>query len=333
MLSAFKLYTMEHAPHKTSAKDFFLYMLMAITLYVSVGTFMNLLFDYINLLFPDAFGQPYPWIFSSTAHSIRLSMATILIVFPIYIVASWFIRKDVIADPEKRQMWVRKWLLYFTLFLATGAIIVDLVTLVFHFFEGELTIRFLLKVLTVLVVAAAVFSYYFWDLKRETLPTSRPNKVLVLVSSVVVGVTIFAGFFTVGSPFTARLMKFDERRVSDLQTIQNQIIYEYWMKKARLPESLDQLSDPISGFRAPVDPRTGGSYEYRVTAERAFELCATFSLKGIPEAFHAEDPMNWKHGKGRTCFSRTIDPSLYPPNPAMYPPNLQYEEPRIKDGL
>ena len=58
----------------------------------------------------------------------------------------------------------------------------------------------------------------------------------------------------------------------------------------------------------------------------SFELCANFSLdtrliqeKAMP-SFAPATPArdfsfndNWEHGTGRKCFSRTIDPELYPP--------------------
>ena len=54
--------------------------------------------------------------------------------------------------------------------------------------------RFVLKVITVFIVAAAVFGYYFWDLRRDTLPTSKPSKVLVGGVSLVILVSIISGF-------------------------------------------------------------------------------------------------------------------------------------------
>jgi hypothetical protein len=64
-------------------------------------------------------------------------------------------------------LWIRKWLIYFTLFAAALIIIGDLVTLLNRFLEGELTVRFLLKVLAVFFVAGSVFYYYLWDLRKH----------------------------------------------------------------------------------------------------------------------------------------------------------------------
>ena len=70
-------------------------------------------------------------------------------------------------DPEKRSSKVRKWLTYITLFIAAGIIIGDLITVVTGLLAGELTMRFILKALIVLVIAATIFGYYLWSLRQE----------------------------------------------------------------------------------------------------------------------------------------------------------------------
>lgn len=305
---------------KSIARDFFLYLFTVGVLYVCIGTFINLLFEYIDRLFPDSVFHS----FIGYSSSIRFSIAALIILFPIYTTLTWFLRKDVIAHPEKRDFGVRKFLIYLTLFLAAIAAVVDLVTLIYHFLEGELTIRFFMKIFAVFLVSGAVFGYYFWDMKRETLLTSRPSKMIAWSACALVFGTIFAGFFIIGSPFTERIRKIDQMRVQDLQNIQNTIIYSYWRLKGKLPEKLSDLEDDISGFKAPKDSETGGVYEYRMTGPRSFELCAMFQLESVPESvgdksmyYYGNAPNeNWKHAKGRVCFQRTIDPQLYPPKGA-----------------
>jgi hypothetical protein len=54
-----------------------------------------------------------------------------------------------------------------TLFVAASVLIADFTTLVYNLLGGELTVRFLLKVLTVGVIAGATFGYYLWDLRLD----------------------------------------------------------------------------------------------------------------------------------------------------------------------
>ncbi len=146
-------------------------------------------------------------------------------------------------------------------------------------------------------------------------------KFLAYIVIGVVAAAVIAGFFIVGSPQEERLRQFDDRRVSDLQTIQSQIIF-YWQRKAALPPNLDALDDDISGFRHPHDPETGAQYEYRATGSESFQLCAVFLRPSSGDAAEVAEPFPiggpssmeiWRHGEGKTCFDRKIDKELYPP--------------------
>jgi hypothetical protein len=116
------------------------------------------------------------------------------------------------------------------------------------------------------------------------------------------------------------MIRYDSQKISDLQNIQWQII-NYWQQKEQLPNSLSDLEDPISGFVVPVDSQTKESYIYKKTDTLSFELCAEFNKTAetngqnfrvaYPE-FGGKLGENWQHGVGVVCFSRTIDPELYP---------------------
>lgn len=151
---------------KTTPKDFFLHLLSIVMLYASAIAFSTLIFQYINIFIPDAIQSDY-WSFDHSRGLARGALATLIVVFPIYIWVSWFLNKNYAKNPEKRDLRIRKWLIYFTLFVAAIVIVVDLVQLVRQFLEGELTIRFLLKVLTVGFVAGSIFGYYLNDIKKN----------------------------------------------------------------------------------------------------------------------------------------------------------------------
>lgn len=154
-------------------------------------------------------------------------------------------------------------------------------------------------------------------------------KYFVSVIILVVTAAVVVGFFIVGSPQEERLRRFDDRRVADLQTIQGQVV-NYWQTKSKLPATLDDLTDSISGFTAPRDPSDRSAYEYRTTGPLAFELCATFArpsngksdalgrpypAEPMPAGPYGGSPIaqNWDHAAGRMCFARIIDPDFYRP--------------------
>ena len=150
---------------KTSPKDVFLHILSIIALYVSAGSFLALLFQYVNIFFPDSLAYHYD---ATGSYSVvRWAIATLIVVFPAYIWTIWFLNKSYSSNPQKRSLQVRKWLIYFTLFVAALILMGDTIALIYNFLNGDLTIRFLLKVLAVLFVSGSVFNFYFWDIKKH----------------------------------------------------------------------------------------------------------------------------------------------------------------------
>lgn len=145
-----------------SAREAFLYLVMFTTLYLSVYHLGSLLFDLINRAFPDT--AVFTW---GGADSMRWSVASIIIAFPVFLAVSLKVGRELKQNPEKRLSGVRRWLTYLTLFVAAVALICDLITLVDHALGGELSVRFVLKVLVAAVIATAVFGYYLWDLRRD----------------------------------------------------------------------------------------------------------------------------------------------------------------------
>lgn len=148
-----------------SAREAFMYLVMFMTLYISAVSFGTLLFQYINRWLPDPLLGPY--YVDTLSATIRNATASLIITFPVFGYMSWLMERAIKRDPEKRSSKIRKWLTYITLFLAAGVIIGDLITLLNSVLAGELTLRFVLKVLVVFVIAATIFGYYLLDLRKE----------------------------------------------------------------------------------------------------------------------------------------------------------------------
>ncbi len=288
-------------PH-TTPKDFFLYVGAIIALYVSAGSLLAVLFAIINAVFPDAL-NPYYGYYTG---GMRFAIASLIIVFPIYVGLSWIIRRDIVANPAKRELSVRKWLVYLTLFVTGLVVVGDFIAVLNVFLGGELTVRFIAKVVAILVVSGAVFAYYLYDIRRSAVENKTVSRAIVIASAFLVLGSLAWGFSVMGSPATARNIRFDSTRQSDLQNIQWQVL-NVWQQKGAVPTKLAELNDSLSYFSVPVDPETGAQYVYEKVGPKAFKLCATFARS-------ADSDANWKHGAGLVCFDRTIDAELYPVN-------------------
>jgi hypothetical protein len=148
-----------------SAQEAFMYLLLFLTLYVSAISLGTLLFQLINMWLPDALTDMYSG--TSRLNALRQSAAALIIAYPIFMWMTVMLRKGIRKDPEKRASKIRKWLTYITLFLAAGTIIGDLIALVNNLLNGDLTLRFMLKILTIAAIAGLIFGYYLWDMKRD----------------------------------------------------------------------------------------------------------------------------------------------------------------------
>ncbi len=151
---------------KTTPKDFFLNLLSIVTLYGSAIAFLTLIFQYVSVWLPDPLEGGQHYLLQGAFNAIRWSIASLIIIFPVYVLTNWFLNKSYAKVPEKRYLKIRKWLIYFTLFAAALIIIGDLVTLIYRLLGGEFTLRFILKVLAVFFVTGNIFGYYLWDLRK-----------------------------------------------------------------------------------------------------------------------------------------------------------------------
>jgi hypothetical protein len=311
--------------HKVTPKDFFLWAAAMLAFYVSMFSFITLLFEYIDNAFPDALTSNYSDPYSS---GIRFAIASLIVLFPLFLVLMRIIRNDIAKHSEKKDLWVRKWALFLTVFIAGAAVAIDLITLINSFLGGELSTRFIYKVLVILLVAGGTFLHFMADVWGYWLLFPKKARSVGIAAGVLVLLTIIAGFFIMGSPNQVRLYRFDDTKVNDLTSIQWQVV-NYYQQKGTLPTSLAQLEDPISGFKVPVDPQSSVAYGYRIsTPPYSFELCADFNAASdrsstmaigatptSPVQTHVGGSIensNWTHTAGSTCFERTIDPELYP---------------------
>lgn len=127
-------------------------------------------------------------------------------------------------------------------------------------------------------------------------------------ATVIVLVAIAWGFFFAGSPMQQRLLRFDERRLSDLQTIRSELIMitnggrwpdvDATALQSPIPATLEDVRNQAINQRPVItDPETQEPYGYRTVDAHTVELCATFTFPR-EEDF---DPL-WNHGEGRQCF-------------------------------
>jgi hypothetical protein len=295
-------------PDAGSARDAFFHLLSFTSLTASVVSLIFLFFDYLNRLFPD---PAFPDYSNGDVSSVRWELAILFVSFPLFLWMSRVLQKEYAAHHEKLASGVRRWLTYLTLFITACTLIGDLIALIFSLLEGEITIRFFLKVLTIFILAGLPFTYYFRALRLapEQFTKSPMHVQYRWVSIGVVLFAIVAGLIVTGSPLHGRAERFDEQRINDLRAIHGEILNIAYGNARGMPPPPRELPNPLPSTLDEVaknavyqrlnvvDPETRAPYGYRVTSDHDYELCALFALPRDQQY-----DILWNHPSGQYCF-------------------------------
>ncbi len=150
-----------------SPRDAFFHLLAFTALYAWAISLIYVCFTYINFTFPDP-AKPTPtYVVESVLSSVRVALAALLVAYPLFLGTWWFLLGEVRKYPDKSKSPLRRWLTSLTLFVAANVILGDAITVVYYFVEGDLTVRFLLKVLVLFVATGALFIYLALTLRGE----------------------------------------------------------------------------------------------------------------------------------------------------------------------
>jgi hypothetical protein len=157
-----------------SAKDAFLYLLSFSTLATWTIGLGSVVFTLVDTWIKDPL-SPNNY-YANSYYQMADALACIIVAFPVYLFTMRYITRELDAHPEKLESAVRKWLTYIALLIAAGIVVGDLITFLTYFLRGELTDRFVIKVVTTLVIAGGVFWYYMGSLARRALSRKSANE-------------------------------------------------------------------------------------------------------------------------------------------------------------
>ena len=172
----------------TTPKDFFLHLGATIALYASAIALMNLAFETINRALPDALANYF------SANSIVWPISMLIVLVPVLYVIEWLIGRDISKMVEKRDVWIRRWRIYLTLFLTGATIAGDLIVLINTYLNGEISSRLIYKVLIVLIVSAVIFAYYLLERIADSPRNKKWKMILAGLGIILVIAGIVSGF-------------------------------------------------------------------------------------------------------------------------------------------
>ncbi|MCA9359207.1 hypothetical protein KC926_03310 [Candidatus Kaiserbacteria bacterium] len=296
-----------------TAKHFALQLGSLGSLYLSLSFLLVLIFGIINLAFPDAAAGA--WEAESAAGSVRIGIAIVVVFFPTYIYLTRIVNQNRRQNSDNHYLSLTKWLIYLSLVVGGAVLLGDLVAVMISFLEGDITQRFVLKALAVLVVIGGAFYYYAKDAKGYWVQNEKQSIIFATLMSVIVLTSVIVGFMQIPTPTEYRSQKLDQTQLNDLQSIQWRI-EEHIATNGNLPENLEALYQNQSQV-LPTAPENRDEYSYEVT-ETGFELCATFSKSSEQDSYYSRpytkefetptiiNPDNWNYAEGRYCFERVV---------------------------
>ena len=284
---------------ENTARNFALQLGSLISLYVSIGALLTLLFSVINAAYPDV-ASSYYYSANDYGYTIRGAIATLIVFFPAYILLTRFVNKVRRAESGAYTSFT-KWLIYLSLVVGGGVLLGDLVAILLNFLNGELTVRFLLKAVSVFGVVGAAFAYYTLDARGYWHEHETESKRYGAIAALAVVAAIVLGFMNTESPADVRQYKIDERIMNDMSSIEN-AVQEYYNVEGTLPASIEEAYRGVPNI--PTAPEGRDGYTYSTTGPLAYELCAEFAYAS--QTNRDWYGASWAHNEGNWCFKRVV---------------------------
>lgn len=292
--------------NKNTPKQFVIQLGALIALYVSITSLIILLFSIINLRFPDE--AAYVFENDGARTAIRTCMAVLIVFFPTYLTLTRISNQTRRTEMSGEYTTLTRWLIYISLLVAGGVLLGDLVTLINYFLNGEITTRFLFKVLALLLVVGTSFHYYLLDVRGYFTNRAEKAMYFAMGAMVLVLVSLVFGYQYIEKPSEVRERRFDEQQLTDLQQMQS-TIENYFNTNNTLPSDIATAFGP---FPVPEAPTGRDAYQYKVTSDAKYQLCATFAQASTDTEMSYTTPepnYSWLHKAGSWCFDREIIPT------------------------
>lgn len=297
---------------KQNAKFAFFYMLSLVALvFMALATGM-IIFQIINKKILDLLAMA-PGGFNQDV--LKFAISAIIIAAPIYFVMMWLINKSLLSGRLDKDSGIRKWLTYFILLVSAVVMIGWLIATINSFLNGELTVKFILKSLTAILISALIFSYYLYDIRRaEVDKVNNIIRAYFYGSISLVAVALISSFFFIDSPLTVREQKFDQTIINKFSQIDN-AINAYYGENKKLPENLKALINGGSTYYITendlTDQATNKIFDYNIKGKDVYELCATFrtenkSQQANDKSYYMMLDTRWLHSAGYQCLKQRI---------------------------
>ncbi|MBV8344781.1 MAG: hypothetical protein JO190_07280 [Candidatus Eremiobacteraeota bacterium] len=139
------------------ARDAFYYLLNFITLGFWTVALGQIFYRLIDHWLPDPTASTT---YGSLRDDLAWQVAIVIVAFPAFVYVHSLIARELRSRPDLYESGVRRWLTYLTLVVAAIVVLTDAAWVIEALIRGELTLRFVLESLVLLVIGGGVFWYY-----------------------------------------------------------------------------------------------------------------------------------------------------------------------------
>ncbi|MFA6995255.1 MAG: DUF5671 domain-containing protein [Patescibacteria group bacterium] len=296
--------------NKQNAKYAFYYLLSLVALIFTAISVGLVVFSIIDKTMPDILNS-YG---GSIDSALKFAISALLIATPIFYLISALIIKGLRRGELDKESGIRRWLTYFILLVSSLIILGVFINVINNFLSGELSSRFILKALTVFILSALPFAFYFYDIKRPN--PERADKVVKIffwATLTLVLAAFIASWFFIESPQVTRARRLDQALINNIYSLES-AVNSYYERYKKLPDNIDSLKNDPTVYldvNTLVDPTTKEAIVYKKTGDRSFELCTTFRLDSMvdsnntfPVSYPGSDNKN--HRAGYQCLNGNL---------------------------
>jgi len=255
-----------------NAKYAFYYLLSLVALIFTALSVGMIAFGVINKTITDALNI-------GAGDSLKFAISAIIIATPIFFVMQNLINRGLRLGELTKESGVRRWLTYFILLVSSVTILGVFIGIILSFLNGELTLSFILKALSMIVISATIFSFYLYDIKRENVIEKNPvMRIFFFASLSLIVIAFVTSWFFVESPALTRAKRLDQNIINNIANLEN-AVNSYYDKYKKLPDTIDEIKnnkDIYLDLKSLSDPESGATISYNKTGDKSFEFCANF---------------------------------------------------------
>ena len=287
-----------------SPKFAFWYLLSLVALVFVAFSVGAIIFQIINKYVADVVTNVYESRVSMDL--LKFAISALIVATPLYFWMQSLIFKNLKSGELDKEIGVRKWLTYFILLIAAIVVLGYLIAVINSLLDGEVKTKFIFKTLTVIAIAAIVFSFYFYDIKRENVTQGKDKLITAYLfgSLLIIIASLSFAFLVIESPKEARNRRIDRQVVDNFYTI-NSAVDNYYIANKKLPENLQMLLEVDNNSLMEsqlVNPLSKKNIEYKVVSDLQYDLCTDFLTDSNQDEYRTE----WKYKVGYDCITMTV---------------------------